>query len=199
MKVQREAIVVAVWASALFLTFVLVACLGMSDCRCNDPESLPLDVVTSAAASSSVFSPLASSTAPPVPQPPTPPAWETVEKIGAAAGWWGQGEGEEAPKGPWALLSSREVAQDLGERWEIPYPWELKLKLDKYDTPIGCGVFEKLHEDWRVGYCVGGPFPVSNRTATRIYLHLKKKSLGNDRLLRVRIGDDEEELGRDLP
>lgn len=182
---------------------VSVAWLVMvPSCRCNDTEG-PAPAPDASTSATVVPVP---STAPTTSSEPPKPSWEPVIKLGAVAGWWGQGEGEEAPLGPWATLDSREVARVTNKPWKLPYPWHLRVRTDERDEPTDCGVFNKMNDDgdalvdrWRVGYCMGGAFPKGKRTATRIYLHTKKKDTGNDLLLRVRIGDEVTDLSRDLP
>jgi len=184
---------IASTAVAVTMTWLIM----MPSCQCNEttkPAPVP-DASTSA------------SVAPvPPPQPSAPPAppWEPVLKLGEVHGWWGQGEGEEAPKGPWVNIRSRVVAQETGAAWELPYPWQIDLKVDEYGTVINCGFYETINDDgktigWRVAYCIDGPYPTGKRTADRIFFHTKKKEAGDGKLLRVRIGEVVSDLGRDLP
>ncbi len=184
-------------------TFVAVSVAWLvmvPSCRCNDTEG-PSPAPDASTSATVVPVP---STAPTTSSEPPKPSWEPVLKLGAVAGWWGQGEGEEAPLGPWATLDSRKVAKVTNKPWKLPYPWHLRVKTDARDQPTDCGLFEKINDDgrvigWRVGYCMGGAFPKGKRTATRIFFHTKKKEAGNGLLLRVRIGDEATDLSRDLP
>ena len=176
---------------------VLAWLVMVPSCQCNDTTAPAPDASTSASVAP------APTPTPTVSVKPVA-SWEPVLKLGAVHGWWGQGEGEETPKGPWADIRSRKVAQASGARWELPYPWQIDIKVDEYGTTINCGFYTGYQDSgdapgWRVAYCIDGPYPTGKRTADRIYFHTKKKEAGKGKLLRVRIGKVVSELSRDLP
>jgi hypothetical protein len=121
-------------------------------------------------------------------EPPPPPVeddWQVVTSLGAVEGQWGA-PGEEPAHRPWVDLRGRDATRRAGGKWDLPYPWRVRVASDTLGTPFDCGFFENLQDDWRVGYCQGGNLPKDGkRYAHRIVLHVKP---GEVEQLRVRIG-----------
>ena len=134
-------------------------------------------------------------TAEPVPPPPPPaPEWTTVSNLDALTGkYWGEATVEGLKNevlSVWFQLRIRADVLENNEEWGLPYPYHFRMAgPTSTSEPWDCGVFDKLHDDWRVGYCMGGTIK-GGRTACRIELHFKddpKKKVPP--IVRVRIGN----------
>lgn len=108
------------------------------------------------------------------------PDYVSLEEVDEALGTW-RGAGARM------MVTSRDKAKDLNEKYGSIYPYQMVLHTDSGD-PYRCGFYPKLHPPgWRVGYCTGGGLdPEGGAHALRIVIQRNRREANR---LYVQIGD----------
>lgn len=145
---------------------------------------------------------LDASVPPPTHEPHMPPPasavvdiqeWDTVTDLEEVRGMWVVEDHEE--HGGRLQVRRRQLDGGMEGAYKGIYPWRLDYEPprpfdeeeDQAHTPMRCGFYPKMHQEWRVAYCTGyDRDEKAGAYAERLFFHKKYNS---NKELKVQVGN----------